>query len=296
MTVSELLDEWADYYLPHLSPKTRSTTKDVIRRVNKYLGAAEVEAIEFDFLQRHLNAMRDIYAPRTIQSNASVLRLAYDYYIRKYNHNLINPADDLLLPLNTTEIQTFTVDEVRALLLAANRIWLRDAILLAYTTGMRRGEVVGLMFDDINFEDSYLSVHRSCVAHDGVWYLKPPKTPTSYRDIYLGGSAMTMLERRRMTVRSRYVFPSPHDNSIPINPLRITETMRNLCKRLGITQRGFHALRHTHATLAIKAKCNAKALSARLGHHNVAITLALYDHPDYDEQIEIAHLDCFDVM
>lgn len=295
MLLKVLLGEWADYYFPHLVPKTRSTNTDVIRRIDKYIGDVEVEDIEFDFLQDHFNFLCEIYAPRTIQSDASILKSAFDFYIRKHDPSYPNPADGLLLPQDMSDIKIFTIEEIKLLMAAAKSLWMRDAIYLGYQTGMRRGEAIGLRFDDINFDQKILSVHRTCAAHDGIWYLKPPKTKSSYRDIYLNDATLGMLKRRRLTIRSPFVFPSPKNPSVPLNPIRVTENMRNLCRRLNIEQRGYHSLRHTHATLAIANKCDIKALSQRLGHSSTAITLAIYYHPDPTAQQLIAMLSCFDI-
>jgi integrase len=154
-------------------------------------------------------------------------------------------------------------------------------------TGMRRGEILGLRWADIDFETARLSVRQALVA---VAYGVIESTPKSHnaRVIDLDPETVDLLrEHRRRQAEERLEWGTDyqdrdlvtcHENGTPIHPHSFSQTFERLIKRAGIRVIRLHDLRHTHATLALKAGVPVKVVSERLGHETPAFTLKQYAH------------------
>lgn len=178
-----------------------------------------------------------------------------------------------------TELAEF-LDSVRGSRLEA--VW-----RLAAMTGMRRGEILGLRWADVDLEAASLSVRHAVVA---VAYEVIESTPKSHnaRVIDLDTETVDLLrahKRRQQEERVEWgVDYKEHDllasweNGSPIHPHSFSQSFERLVRRAGIRKIRLHDLRHTHATLALKAGVPVKVVSERLGHESPAFTLKQYAH------------------
>jgi integrase len=158
---------------------------------------------------------------------------------------------------------------------------------LAAFTGMRRGEVLGLRWRDVDFEHRRLSVRRSVVCVANRLIETTPKTHQA-RVIDLDQHTVQVLADHRMTQSRRHaergaaldgdarVFTTPAGD--PLHPEVITDRFHVLVRRAQLPRIRFHDLRHTHATLAIRAGVSPKVISERLGHHTPEFTMHQYAH------------------
>jgi integrase len=152
-------------------------------------------------------------------------------------------------------------------------------VTIAYRTGMRRGEVLGLQWRDIDLASTapMLSVARQLLAiQDGQPVVGPPKTETSRRRIMLDAGTAGLLHSLHATQSGDWVIQCKHE--CPPSPNWITKVMHNACLRAEIPHRSFHSLRHTHATLLLAAGVNPKVVQERLGHAHIEMTLGIYGH------------------
>lgn len=180
-------------------------------------------------------------------------------------------------PVRNMEREIFTQDEVKQLIAFQRSQWMADVIEIAYRTGMRRGEIFGLRWSDVDFSSRKLLVHRQVSAMQHGQRLEgPPKTNTSRRTIYLDNRTIELLERRRAATLTDYVIESEH-GGLP-SPWTAAQRMNYSCKRLEIKLRGLHCLRHTHATMLLEAGVNPKVVQERLGHASLEMTLGVYGH------------------
>ncbi len=178
------------------------------------------------------------------------------------------------------EITSLTDEQARSLLEAARGDWLEALYVLAVTTGMRQGELLGLQWRDVDLVGSILKVNRS--VYEGV--ACPPKTRAGRRTIRLSEPAVLALERHRVGVARRsermsgWVFSSSTGTPIGHQNLR-NRSWKPLLKRAGLPSSvRFHDLRHTCATLLLSRYVNPKIVSEMLGHASVGITLDTYSH------------------
>lgn len=175
-------------------------------------------------------------------------------------------------------------------------------IKLALHTGMRQGEVFGLKWEDINFNDASIYVKRSLAYIVGQGYiLQEPKTKSSRRRILLMAEDIEMLKEYRSWqevdakelcdkyVDNGLVFSNTFGNLLDTGNF-VSRYFKPLLKPAGISEQfTFHGLRHTHATLLLQQGVNPKIIQERLGHSNIGMTLDVYSHilPDMqDEAVE----------
>ncbi len=161
---------------------------------------------------------------------------------------------------------------------------LGPAIWLAAMTGMRRGEVLGLRWSDIDLDTATLSIRRSVSCTGYQVHTTPTKTRTSRRAIDLDQRTVVVLRewRRRQlgelgtVAADETVFTRPDGQ--PVHPHTLSQTVARLQRTADVPAIRLHDLRHTHATLMLKHGIPLKVVSERLGHSTPAFTMAVYQH------------------
>jgi integrase len=224
----------------------------------------------------------------------------------------VNPADKAVPPsaksAASPEMKVWTAEELRAFL--DQRAKANDGLLIAWSllaaTGMRRGEALGLRWGDVDFEGSRLSVRRAATLLKRKGFseeviIEPPKSGKP-RVVDLDPGTLAALKAHKVALGTialslardgAYVLPNP-DGSVR-NPnqfsRRFVETLAAAREALGedvLPRIRLHDLRHTHATLLLKAGVPVKVVSERLGHANAMITLGVYAHVMPGMQAEAA--------
>lgn len=156
---------------------------------------------------------------------------------------------------------------------------LSAAFVLLATTGMRRSEVLGLRWSDIDFDDRSASIIRTLTVVEGRPVVTAPKTTASRRLVYLDSRSVDALRahRDRSTVsRDACVFQS--SDGQPVNPASFSNTFDRLVVHSGLPRIRLHDLRHTYATLALRLGTHPVLVSERLGHTSIAVTIDRYSH------------------
>ncbi len=237
-------------------------------------------------------------SPRTVHHQHVILSQALRRAV-KWRLLAINPAEAVDPPkVCQEEIEVLDDDELAKLLRTAKSTRSYPAIFLAATTGMRRGEVLGLRWRDIDLDGAKLTIAMALEETKSGLRLKSPKTPGSRRTITLPAVTVEALRRHRVQVlRERLALGLGRDDDGPvfanfegghIQPRNFTKKFTRLVKRAGVRQITLHGLRHSHITSLLRAGVNAKVVSERAGHASVAITLGLYAHALPDMQAEAA--------
>lgn len=175
---------------------------------------------------------------------------------------LSNPVNDCKPPkIERKEMKTLEPEQVQAYLKAADARGLLPMFFLELTTGLRKSELVALLWTDVNWKDRTLSVSKQAYKIDGKMTVMPPKTGNSVRKIALSEELLDMLRQQREGFpESEYIFS------------------KKILKEAGLEHIRFHDLRHTFATLALQNGVDVKTVSAMLGHSSAGFTLATYTH------------------
>jgi integrase len=300
MPLRDYLERWlSDYARTNVSRKTFERYCEIVRgHLMLALGQHSLSAlrplhIQNYFSQALQNGRRDGaggLSARTVLHHHRVLSQALHQAVR-WQLLARNPADAVEPPRPIrTEMRALDEPQIARLLEASrpNRL-LNLAILLATTTGLRRGELLALRWRDIDLDAASLSVRQSLEETRANLTFKEPKTEKGRRTVALPELAIEALRRRkaeqarvRLMLGPAYVdhdLVCAQDDGRPLRPRSLTHAFVNLLKRRpDLIRIRFHDLRHSHATILPRNGIHPKIVSERLGHSTVGITLDVYSH------------------
>ena len=251
-------------------PLNDLTTLHLQQFYKKLLAEGRVERIEAQKQPKGLSAktVRNIH-----QIISSALKLANEQRLIARN-----PADGCALPkAEHKEMQTLPIEQLTSFLREAKDSGVFALYYIDLTTGLRRGELLGLKWSDIDLEKGDLRVQRQIGRIDGKIIEMPLKTKNAYRTLLLSADAISVLKMQKCKVgNSEWVFPSPTGG--PMSPDSVLHMLHRVLKRAGLPKVRFHDLRHTFATLALQNGVDIKTVSGMLGHFSAGFTLDTYAH------------------
>ncbi len=292
MKYKEWLPDWLEHYMkPSIKPKTFMRYSEIVRlHLIPKLGDHDMDELSPIIAQKFVTELLNSGNLKTggSLSASSVntiivvlqnsLRTAHDLgLVDKYEMDKIKRPK-----IKGKKIDCFTPEEQKKIEQAVmndKREKMKGIIICLYT-GLRIGELLALEWSDIDFQNSEISITKSCYdakGDDGKLkrFIGPPKTETSIRDIPIPRSIVHMLKEMKKSSTSTYVI---NGKDAPPTIRSYQRSFELLLKKLNIPHRGFHYLRHTFATRAIECGMDAKTLSEILGHKSPVITLTKYAH------------------
>lgn len=227
-------------------------------------------------------------SPRSVEQLHSVLHSAFRQAVR-WDLIARNPADLVSPPRpKRPEITALTGDQARALLAVAAGDELEALYVLALSTGMRQGELLGLTWSAVDVTGARLEVRASLVYRTADnWSLADPKSQRSRRRVSLSAVAALRSRRIRQAAARLLVGSDWQDNDLvftdawghPLSGTHVTSRpFRELLQRAGLPRIRFHDLRHTVATLLLASGTHPKLVQELLGHSTIALTLNVYSH------------------
>lgn len=303
LTVGAYLAEWLEVQRHRLQPTTlKSYTGNVDRYLAPHIGdvaladldVRQLERLYADLMSRGGDGGRPL-SRRTVEYAAATLRSALNDAVRT---GLLdrNPASlarpPRIDPTSPTEgdeeLQVWTAEEARRFLEQIRGDRLRDLWVVALGTGMRRGELLGLRWEDVDIERATLHVRRSLQVVDGLVRLKRTKTSRS-RSLRIDERVVEVLDRRRRLQEihreaagdawsDRWGLVFTEEDGSYLVPMNVSSAFRWLVRKLDVPVIRLHDIRHTHATLLLQAGTPVKVVSERMGHSTIRVTLDVYAH------------------
>ena len=176
---------------------------------------------------------------------------------------------------------------IQRLLIQAKEDGCFELLLLELSTGLRRGEICALQWDDLNFNTGELQVKRQVHRVKGELAVSEPKTKASNRSVILPPPVLMVLSDYKTEINSVWLFPSPLNNDSPRDPAAVRKRLTTILERADCKRVRFHDLRHTFATASLEHGMDIKTLSTIIGHVSTATTLNVYAHVT-DEMRKIA--------
>ena len=303
MPFGEWLDLWYNYYC---KDGVRETTQAgyenrIYQHIIPYIGAIPLNKLKQSDLQdfymklkktgrlQHQAKCGNGLSDRMVRGCHAMCRMALE---KAYVEGLItiNPALGCKLPpKKSREMQVLTREEMQRFLIQAKYDGYYEIFMLDLATGLRRGELLGLQWDDLNCRTGELRIERQVYRINGELKTIPPKTKSSIRTIVLPPVVLrVLLDYRETTNGSRWIFPSPRKEDAPRDPHSLYHKMQLVLERADCKKVRFHDLRHTFATTALEHGMDVKTLSAMMGHISSATTLDVYSHITNEMQIQAA--------
>ncbi len=300
MTLGEWLDKWLDEYMIFT---IRESTLDSYRamvknQVKPFIGGKQIASLTTADMQKFYNKIKKegrvrehpihgkTLADSMVRGVHMMLHEALDVAVRE-RLLVKNPTNGTTVPkCNYPEKQILGDDQLETFLKAIKgyEYWC-DFFYVEVMTGLRRGEICGLKWQDINFEENKLQVKRSVsVKKGGGVSIGETKTETGVRSILMPPSVADVLQNRKQTAITEWVFPNFIHPEQPISPATAYRKLKIILKHAGLPLIRFHDLRHTFATHATHGGVDPKTLAGILGHTNASFTLDTYTHVTSDMQ------------
>ena len=212
-----------------------------------------------------------------------------------------NPADMVDPPLiEQKERTTLTPEQIPRLLTACEGAFIYLPVMLAVSLGLRRGEALGLQWDDIDFIRKTVSIRHSVTCDKAGFTLGKTKTKSSNRTLMLPDALTAALqkEKEKQATRAKFIGRSFNplnlvccrDDGSPITTNALQHQFSDTLETADLPHIRFHDLRHTNATLMLRNAIPAKIVSAMLGHSSIGITMDLYSHVTTDMQGGAVHV------
>lgn len=301
------IEQWFEAKKIKLKPSTIQNYEQQIQyNIVPYLGNIRMEDFNESILQNYVHTLlveRNL-SPATIRATYGIVA---EVLYKASQKGILNRSmlDDISMPRVPKKLRVWTTEEMMLLLDAPQQIINLTRHFIGFNisiqTGMRMGEVLGLRWSDINFEERQISVRQtlSKINGEGAYgFVGEGKTDAALRIIYVPEALLSSLrEHREHIYRERAILKDDYHefdlvvctkNGNWVHPNNFRRAFKVTIKQLGLPTIRLHDLRHTHATFLLANKVNPKIIQERLGHKNISVTLNTYSHVLPHMQLEAA--------
>ena len=296
ITISEWVDTWLEVYIePNVSPTTLSGYRGMIRRyIKPVIGNMQVQQLNTLAVQAWVNGLK-VSPSSGKEMSAKTIKHAYHVLKGCMDKAVLagiiprTPCAGIMLPKGQKK-PAVIYDEVqiKQLIAAAKGTEMELVIDMELCLGLRRGELLGLQWCDLDWDKNQVSIVRNRVVVNGKSVVKEPKTENSIRTVDVPVQLMQKLRQHktkclanRLRLGKDYIvtdFIIVHPDGKPIYPEYLSQMFTKLQKAAGLPQCRFHDLRHLCASIMLLQGVNVKVAQSRLGHKDISTTLNIYSH------------------
>ncbi len=310
MTVKEWLDKWLKGRKPHLAENSWRTYEMMKRcHIVPILGNVKLKDLTTRQIQDLINEKmvngrikgEGGLSPRTVIYIYTTLHAALNQAVKEkiLPYNVAEPVE--VPKQKKKEIKPYDKDQVNKLLNTAKNTFYYTPLFLELSTGLRRGELIGLKWRDLNFENQILFIKRQLIRtqEDGLIF-KDPKTEDSVREIKLNDKVIAELKSHKIKQNENKLYMGEkyqdhnllfcQENGKPLNPRNFMKGFKDIIKKAGLPDIRFHDLRHGFATLSLENGVPAKTIQDILGHSTISTTLDTYSHVTEEMQEDAANI------
>jgi integrase len=298
-SLAQYLEHWLEeVHKPAIKLTTYAKYRRVIdKHILPEIGHMQLRKLTPEHLERlYAKKTREGLSASMVRHIHVILHEALEQATRK--RYLAQNVSDLVgdLPrIRRREAKIITREQAKLLIAAAKGMQLEAIVILAITTGMRHGEIIGLSWHDINVEEHYLSVKRTVTRLSGVkdrfagrFEVTSPKTEGGQRTILLADIVMQALQEQRLRQQEArvkagekwqehdLVFTNTHGGYL--NPDALLAQFHQLLEKVGLPRMRLHDLRHSAATILLGKGTHPKLVQELLGHSSIDITMDIYSH------------------
>ena len=270
-TLSSVADEWVEDTWPALAFKTQEAYTAPLRRIKERFGDWSLEDITAGEISQFLNILgRQGYAKRTVQMHRDILHSVFDYAILK-DKIKFNPASAVAMPRNlpVTQRELPDDDTIEAIVGNVDIPFGLFAFICLYT-GLRRGEVLALEYEDIDRKNGVIHVTKSVSFENNTPVLKGTKTKAGVRNAVLLDALAAKIPQGK-----GYIFC--RDDGSLLTKTQYRKRWQKYCQTVGINITA-HQLRHGFATILYEAGIPDKDAQEFLGHASIVTTRNVYTH------------------
>lgn len=275
--------KWSDFchlYLKHnLQTISEHTAQNkhytfknhVFNAFNKPINEIQPKDIE-----QYINSIVNDYSLRHVKNIYANIKTVFNFAVRMYGLNP-NPILRVNAPYKREfkkEMLFWTLEEYNQVIANVFDIKAKTAITLLYWSGIRKGELLALLWSDVDLKAKTLDVSKSYQRLNGEAVITPPKNQSSIRNILLPDQAIQQLKEWKKTSPST----ADHDYIFDWEKEFIENGIKQGCELSGVKRIRVHDLRHSHASYLISHNANIKLVSKRLGHAKTSMTLDTYSH------------------
>ena len=296
ISLTEWIQKWLDVYIePNVSPTTLSRYRGMIKRyIDPLIGNTRVQELNHLAVQAWVNSLKvspisgKEMSAATIKHCYHVLKGAMDKAIVA---GIIyrSPCEKIMLPKGQKkQAVIFNESQIKKLIKAAKGTEMELIIDMELCLGLRRGELLGLQWGDIDWDNNQIHIVRNRVIVDGKAIVKEPKTQASIRVLDAPEMLMEKLRhhrgkclRNRMNLGWNYKMTDyiiVHPDGKPIYPEYVSQMLTKLLDKAGLPKCRFHDLRHLCASIMVLQGVNVKVAQERLGHKDITTTMNIYSH------------------
>lgn len=294
------VNEWYEFWMENIKEKTvrPNTSRNYKERyyynVKPHIGKMFIQDVKPMHCQRILNSMEKKYAGSTIYQTSIMLTNMFNSALENEIINKSPMTRSVKLPKPIIKKnKVLTVDEQEKFMKEAKKSPNYRQFFFVLNTGTRTGEMIGLKWEDLDFERNTISIRRTMEYRyaNKEWTIGPPKTRTSCREIPMTKANREMLLNMKADLENgKYVKEEFKDfvfigkDGCPVKNSTLDNQIVKITNNANIQNISMHTLRHTFATRCVEAGMKPKTLQMLLGHANINITMNLYVHLTEEEK------------